>query len=419
MKIRIPQLTLASFLLLPFFVLIIAGLTVPSDGGHGLLSIKSLSFIGSVLSILIYFCLRKKVNLKQFNLMIFFIISLACINLWGIVGYVIGNTEGPIIFDQFKLFLLTMTVVVITIYLVSDQVITFQTLLKTIILANFFFSTAKISLVFLHILGVLDLWNIVKILGLRIMGMQIIGNVFRFQASIDIATPFLLFFFLQSDRFGIHWKKSFKSIYLIISLVAIFLSFSRYLLFVAMLALCLHFMTLRLSTIIRKLPLILFCIGLGVFWVGIDNVYSIIEKRVMSFDNSNSDNIRTLQINAMMEEHERYPLLGKGLGGYAESYVRDPQIKHTYEVQWIAFLMQFGILGICIILCALIWIAKEIIYPPFSRTKCGLLLIFLCWLFSGFTNPFLISLTSGILYSLFYLAGKELRYGMCSLQQNC
>lgn len=409
MKIRIPQPSILSFLLIPFFILIIAGFTVPSDGGHGLLSIKSLAFISSVLSLLLYLSIRKKINWNQFKLLAFFIISLGCMNVWGITGYAIGKTENSIIFDQFKLVLLTVTIVIMTIYLVSDRVITFQTLLKTILLANFSFSTAKITLVLLHIVGFLDLWNIVKLLGLRIMGMQIIGNVFRFQASIDIATPFLLFFFLQSTHFGIQWKKTFKWMYLSISLFAIFLSFSRYLLFVAVLALLFHFITLRLYVMIQKLTVFLICMTIGVLLVGVDNVYTIVEKRVLSIANSNSDNIRRYQIDAMIEEHQIYPLMGKGLGAYAENYVRDTNIKHSYEVQWVAFLMQFGMIGIFLMLIALGFIAKEILSPPFTRTKVGLFVIFLCWLFSGFTNPFLISLTSGILYSLFYLAGKELK----------
>jgi len=410
MRIAIPCCPpLKSLLLFPYFILIVAGLTVPSDGGHGLLSIKSLSFIATAVGVLLYILLNKKFSIIQFKVVCFIIASMGFLTLWGITSIGYGEISDGNAFDQFKLFFLTVSVVAITIYLVSENIISFATFLKTVLYANFAFSATKISLIILHLFGMIDLWSMVERFGIRVMGMQIVGNVFRFQASIDIATPFLLFFFLQAPLFGISWSKRFRFLYLAISLVAIFLSFSRFLLFVGVLSLILHAVTLRLSTIVRSLPLLVIGLVLGLSWLGLDDAYTVVERRLLSIDNSTSDRIRTDQINAMMEEHETFPFMGKGLGGYATDYIRDDKIRHSYEVQWVAFLMQFGLLGIAAILSALGMIGVTILSLPWTRAKIGLFLMYLCWLLSGFTNPFLISLTSGILYSLFFLAGRRLR----------
>lgn len=400
--------SLRKILLIPYFILIISGLTIPSDGGHGILSIKSLSFLATTLSLFFYILLSKKFNISQFKILCFLICSLCFFLIWACVSIVNDEILASSAIDQFKIFWLTITVVVVSIYLISENAISFVTLLKTIFFVNLTYSFSKVLLVVLHLFGLINIWALMDNLGLRFMSMQITGNLFRFQLSNDIITPYLLFFFLQSEHFGIKWSKSFRIFYLIISIFSIFLSFSRFIILVGMLAVFLHWCTLRLSTIIRALPIAITLFIIFISWIGVDNVYVIIEKRFLSSEVHVSDNTRTEQIIALLDEHDRFPLLGKGLGGYTENNIRDDRILHSYEVQWVAFLMQFGWAGILLILIPLTVIAITILSLPITRPKIALCILFLSWLFSGFTNPFLISLASGIVYSLFYLGGSTL-----------
>ena len=76
--------------------------------------------------------------------------------------------------------------------------------------------------------------------------------------------------------------------------------------------------------------------------IGPDNVAEMIEKRFFSNETAVSDQTRIIQIKALMREYDQFPLLGKGLGGYTKESIRDEKLMHSYEVQWAAFLMQFG-----------------------------------------------------------------------------
>lgn len=396
-----------SLLLLPFFILVISGLLIPSDGSHGMLNIKSLAFIASTLGAISYAFTTQKFNLQQFRLFIFFLFSLLFLTCWFVVAilkdeFLMGNSV-----DQLKIFILTISVVVISNYYIAEGLISFKTLLKTLLLTNFLYSLIKVSLVFLHLLGVVDLWAFLYATGIRFMSMNILGSVPRMQTSIDISTPFLLFFFLQSSRYDIQWKKWFKVLFIAVSLVAVFLSFSRYLIAIAFLSIILHILTLRLKTIISTTAILIFCSFISVCLIGPNNVYAVIERRFLAKDIDLSDNTRVVQINALFADFLEYPILGKGLGGYSKESIRDSTILHSYEVQWVAFLMQFGLFGIVLLLAAVGIIAFKILTPPVTRPNTALFVLFICWLLSGFTNPFLISLTSGILYSVFLLSGHD------------
>lgn len=402
------SIPLKRLLLLPFFLLIISGLLIPSDGGHGILSIKSLAFLSTVGTVILFLFVDKSINRIQFKTICFLLISLTFLLVWMLIS--LTNDETPLgsAWDQFKIFWITISVFGIATYLVSSGILSFPTLLKVVIYANCLYSTLKMSLVILHVLGVVNLFTVIKILGIRFMSMEILSTLPRLQTSIDIATPFLLFFFLKRKQIGMHLNKYFCLYYLLISTISIFLSFSRFLMFVGLLSIVLHGLTLRLEKIVRIIPIMLFSLIVGIAIIGVENTYTIIEKRFYSKENTGSDLDRVEQIDDLITEHMQFPLFGKGLGSFAENNIRDEDVKHSYEVQWVAFLMQFGLIGISIMLVGIVGLTIKILSRPLNRNKIALFILFLAWLFAGFTNPFLVSLTSGILFTLFYLNGMEL-----------
>lgn len=403
--------------LLPYFLLLIVGLSVPSDGGHGLFSIKSLSFLSASFALFLHCLIKQTFPLSQAKMLPFLIFTIVFLLAWLFVGF--GNEEQrSSAIDQFKIFIITVAFVVMSVYLINLKLLSFQTLLKTAILTNFAYGCFKITLIILHFLGFINIFSMAERVGTRLISMAIIGPLFRFQLSIDIVTPFLLFMFLQSKHFGINWGKNFKKFYLVITVLSVMLSFSRFLLGAAGVAICLHVWTLGISHTVRFILWLIALFFAVVLVFGPENVYKVFEQRFLSEENTVSDSARHEQIQALLEEHEQHVFLGKGLGGYAPAMLRDLTILHSYEVQWVAFLMQFGLVGLTLLLLPLVIIAGNILSYPWTQEKLALFTMFLIWLFSGFTNPFLISLASGIMYTLFYLAGRELARKKPLLEQS-
>jgi hypothetical protein len=394
----------SKWLLLPYFLVLIAAFSLPADGNHGFFSIKSMTLIGSMALIFFYLMVNQSVTVYQVKLFLFFCGSLAFLIFWFIISLLYDQTTAVSRADQFKLFLTTIIIPVITLFLLSTNLITTAQIFRTIIFSSLFYAVGKLVLVTLHLMGLINVWEILGLLGIQFMQMNIYGGLERLQTSVDIASPFLIFFVLQSDNLGLNLSIKFKRIYIFFSIISTFFGFSRYLLGVYFISCALHWMTLNQKKLLKTIFLIFFALLIGLIIVGPETIYYIIERRFLSIDNAQSDDIRFMQINAMLIQFEKMPFFGTGLGGFASDYVRSPVVKHLYEVQWIAFLMQFGLFGLVVILTPIFFIIFRYINSPFSRVNLSFLGLFLIWILSGFTNPFLISLASGVMYTLFYIS---------------
>lgn len=394
--------------IIPYLVLLIVGMIIPSDGSHGILSIKSVAFIGSTVSLLIYALFYCRLNRVQIKQMLFLSAAVSFLTIWVVISLVQGETQISSMTDQFKLFVLTISVAAMSLFIAEEKLLSYQTFLKIIIYSNFFYSVFKLVIVGLYFFGVLDLQFFLSKIGIRYMTMAIYGNMTRLQTSVDIVTPFLLFFVLQSKQLQVSFSRPFKFCYLVVSVFSIFLSFSRFLLGITFAGLFLYWCNRQVIGKMKVLLTVLIVGVLAVSWMGMERVQSIVEMRFFSIGTKDSDAVRTRQINVLLSEFEEYPLLGKGIGAYSETMIRDAINFHSYEVQWVAFLMQFGLFGIACILIPLWWIGLQYWRSPLSLMKFSCFCIYLLWLVSGFFNPFLISLTSGIIYALFAWTGRRL-----------
>lgn len=401
-------MTLARLLTLPYFILLAIGLMVPSDAQHGILSVKSLAFLSAMGGIGSYAILRQKVTSGQLKLLSFACACLSVLLLWLLISLGREQTTSTSQFDQFKLFLITLAVPLTSLYLVKEGIVTPQQIIKTAIYASFAYALLKVLLVALHLLHIVNAWSLIDQLGIRYMRMGIYGGLDRFQTSVDIATPFLLFFLLNSSRLHIPFSSLFRSTFIAVSLLSTFLSFSRYLIFIYMASCFLYSLTLNARQLIKVAFLLAVASLAAFFAIGPEKVSKIIHRRVFSINSFRSDETRARQGRALLEAYNEVPFIGKGIGGYVPNHIRDSVLLHSYEVQWMAFLMQFGLLGLICLFAPLILIGWRLIEAPFSRARYAFLGTFILWLLSGFTNPFLISLTSGIIYALFCLAPDAL-----------
>lgn len=388
---------LAKCVIYSFLILITVGMVLPSDGNHGFLSPKSLSFSAAALFFMLYIFSKWKITLSQG----WALLGLLSALFFGGIWYVIGSTQDQLLakpFDHFKVLMLTFFVPLACWYLVKEKLLSSQTVLRTAILANCAYCSVKVVLMLLHISGFLNLWNLLQASELRYMSMAITESLSRIQTSVDIATPFLVFFLLQSNKLGLGFSKKFQTIFLVICSISVFLSFSRFLIFVLFISFVLHTLTVSLRNQI-KLGLIALVLGCFVISsIGMDQTEKIIERRLFSTENTRSDAVRETQLNALLEACNEKPFFGFGLGGYTASCIRDGTLPHSYEVQWAAFLLQFGLIGLSILLIPLCVLML--------RLNWNYAILFGVWLLSGLTNPFLISLTSAIIYTLFFLASE-------------
>jgi hypothetical protein len=125
-----------------------------------------------------------------------------------------------------------------------------------------------------------------------------------------------------------------------------------------------------------------------------------IEQRFSSVHAAQSDEVRGAQIIALVEEWSRSPLIGNGFGTYAHSLVRDSVALYSYEVQWVGFLAKLGLLGIGVLAAMVVMLFRAVMAGGLSIERCMLGMILAAFVLGGFTNQYLVSSASGIVYSL-------------------
>jgi hypothetical protein len=395
--------------ILPYYFLIFVGLVLPSDGDHGILSIKSLAFLTTCGGVGLYAWFRQQFATHQLRLISFFLFSVVFLITWLFISTIRNQTTPSAQWDQFKLFLVTIIFPLLTIFIVNEHLIPPQKFLKIVVYSSFFYVIFKSLIVILYLFNFINIWELLNSMGLRFMSMKIYGGLDRVQTSADIVTPFLVFFVLQAHRLGVLFKPYFKSCYLILGLFSTFLSFSRYLVFIYILSCALYWVTLDFQKFVKSLLFILVGLSMAYLAIGPDKVNVIIERRVFSRETFKSDEVRVSQIRSLLTEYQQVPFIGQGLGGYSQSNIRDSLLLYNYEVQWMAFLMQFGMIGVLFIFVPFLIILCRLMSLALSRLRMAFCCLFVLWLFSGFMNPFLISLTSGIIYALFYLSADMLK----------
>lgn len=402
-------MTLPLLVVIPYLLLLFTGLLIPSDGKHGLFNPKSLAFVISSVTIAISFLFQTKISPRLWNLTLFFFTAIAFLINWLLIGISSGQIPLSLQFDQMKLFFITLTLPLMTAYLIDYDYLTPAQFYRAVFYFSFIYMTLKCLLVLLHFIGIVDIWHLLESAGFRAMSMNITEGISRLQTSVDIFTPFILFFVLQASRLNIHLSTWFRTSYLLIALASTFLSFSRYLIAIYAISFLLYWLTLNARKTILNFLFGSVFLFTTIAIIGPSRVQKVVELRLVSRNTIASDNTRKSQITALLHEFEQSPYLGKGLGAFAPTNIRDPILKYSYEVQWVALLMQFGLIGTFLLLLPLTYIAFQILNSPPSPVKLPFFLLYLLWLLSGFTNPFLLSLGSGILYTCFYLLPESLK----------
>ena len=110
-----------------------------------------------------------------------------------------------------------------------------------------------------------------------------------------------------------------------------------------------------------------------------------------------------------MDEWAESPLIGGGFGHYAASYIRDPAVPFSYEVQWVGFMAKLGSLGVSVLIGFVALLFSAVLHGPRTRDHYALAFCLAVFVLGGFTNQYLVSSASGVFYSLNIFVSSILR----------
>lgn len=398
----------SSFELLFFLAMLAVGLLLPTTGDHSAINPKALALFLALAAAISHLLKVQRVELSQLR---FFLGVLSIFLLLGLSIFIhslLEPYEGlQSTFDQCKVFVTTALVTLLVVYWYLEG-LSLRAILLTALFSNMAYSGLKLIVMSAMFLGYIDIFTVLS-WGFSTMTTGMGGGLIRLQTSTDIPTPYLLFFALLSPQLGVKLPRFFLLCYLPLSLSTLFFSFSRFLWATAAIGYLLTLLVQSPLTIAKKVFLGSLIALIGICAIGIEESTNIIWSRFLSEETKYSDLQRYEQVDALLYKFSHSPCFGHGLGAYSEECIRAKNQPHSYEVQWVAFLMQFGFLGTLVLFLACMGIISPYLEDSITPLKVVLMIMFLLWLLSGFTNPFLISMNSGTMYGLFYIIGKEIR----------
>lgn len=177
---------------------------------------------------------------------------------------------------------------------------------------------------------------------------------------------------------------SLKSIIFLIfiSLLIVFISYSRFLWFVYSCGLLVLFFYIPGRFNKFLIVFFVFFAFLLMFTFGFD----FFTERFSSKNNTSSDSIRIDQFYCLYDLWLQRPFLGWGLGAYSDSCIRSVTEPYSYELQLFSFLPKMGITFILVSLCYFAYAGFQLLLGRFVFGAL-LLMVYL----TGMTNPFLLN----------------------------
>ena len=394
--------TKKSFAGLAFLVFLFLSMALPS-GDVGPINIKLISFFGFIVPLLL--C-NIMVSIRYLAAALIIAISLG---IWFFIGITnLGIIAMPAL--QLKAIAITIITPAISYLLLNNKIIEPRNIYITIIYAVVFVAVAKVLLLFyalaMHINFINLTENVANFFSTQIMTMEITGLLYRFQLPADLAGPVALFALLSSKLLGFdnYFKKITSLVFVVMITFTCFISYSRYVWGMLFVVILITFPYSRLSRRYSMAALILLIVAIASSY----GVREAFVTRLASNATTISDNIRLEELPALLAQFETAPILGHGLGAYLPDLIRDKHSMFSYELQWVALLMQIGIVGIIGVVILLAGVARPFLLVG-NKNKLSILILFILWLSSGFFNPYLTSSAAGAIFSFFVAAGYSMR----------
>jgi len=333
----------------------------------------------------------------------------AFFSLWSLIGIVSGQVDGTQVLYKLRDMISTVAVAWLSIFCIKRRILSSERLVTVVIYGAFTVSVTKLVIAVSSLyFGVSPVDVTLSIFqGAPIISGPMPLGLQRMEFSPDILNSFALFALLAPRLSGARFGRLMSGVITIAILMSALLAFSRYIWLS-------HVAAIASALILRRSWKILAvtCVAALVLGVGFyDFVSDAFESRFLSVSAEKSDSARVEQFRVLTEEFESRPIFGKGMGAHAARLLRDDYDEHqyVYELEWLAFLMQFGIIGM-IGLILLVGLSCGDLIMSNHPAAPYLWVMFLVWLCSGFTNPYLTSSYAGGAFGLFMAMFYRSRY---------
>ncbi|MGH8318463.1 MAG: O-antigen ligase family protein [Steroidobacteraceae bacterium] len=228
-----------------------------------------------------------------------------------------------------------------------------------------------------------------RVLGFESVTTDIGMNLQRLQFPSDIAMIFLVACYRGRRRM-------IDVIFIISVSIVVYTSFSRFLFGAFAVALVTRALWLRTIDRTFIAAVLLAAVAAAVLAVTLSH-------RFVGQASSASDQTRIEEMRKLSDTFVQYPIAGTGMGSSVPGYRRSTTIPYSYEVQWYAMAMQFGIFGLSWLIVNFYVFFRSQRISRSDRLYANA--VILLWVAAGFTNP--------------YLTAVGGAFGMCILLLRC
>jgi hypothetical protein len=241
-----------------------------------------------------------------------------------------------------------------------------------------------------------------KIFGVNLMTMDLGAMFGRVQFVSDSLIPVCIFLVLRHRR-ALQLGNLRASITLLMLVVSVIFSFSRYFWGFSVLAFALGLLLGERD----RFQLTAFTLLTLASLVSLPLLITLYQLRFSNDVSGNSDSFRVEQTQALDEFFKDAPLLGHGLGSYTNQVLRAqddaPNSRYSYEAQLLALTGQVGILGVTLLGLLTAFYFRDLWWktrsPLKERAAIAAMLAF--WIAAGLYNPLLFNPIAGVVYSAF------------------
>jgi hypothetical protein len=329
---------------------------------------------------------------------IFMGVVAAFLCFWSLVGVLNGQADTGQILSQLRLIAMAILVAWLSIFAIRRGLVTAERLITVIIYGMFCASAVKVALVAASVFSNIDPIQITRsVFGEEsVEAYPILFGLVRLDFAQDILGAFALFALLAPSVSGVRFGRTSKLfICIVVVLGSGLLAYSRANWFIYVVSIFVAMIVQRSwkTMAVTVLAALLLCVS---FYDVLNAVY---EDRFVR-EAESSDTGRIEQARALMGEIKARPILGKGMGAHVNTYISSGTQKYSYELQWLAFLMQFGIVGELGILLLVAASTRDLVMAK-HPAKPWMLLLFVLWLLDSWTNPHITGSFAGATFGLF------------------
>lgn len=226
------------------------------------------------------------------------------------------------------------------------------------------------------------------------------GYFYRIHIPIDFLLPLVFLYVNQNGNKA--FSPLIKNIVNVVVVFAILISYSRLLYFIFFVVLLLlSFSFLKNKKIIKRTVYIFLGI-IGLFFISYFAMDFFVERYSGKMADA-SDGPRIEMYTALVNIINLFPLLGKGLGASSDSLIRFADMPWYYELQWLSFVAQFGVVGFSVILGLALFPVFMVLFRGLTYFSFSVLIIYFLWLGVGIFNGFMLTSSAGVIFLFFIL----------------